>query len=54
MICISDWRHCAGAYSLRPILQHGEERLLRNLDLADLLHALLAFFLLLEELALAA
>ena len=34
-------------------LQHGQERLLRDLDRADLLHALLALFLLLEELALA-
>src|SRR5512139_2291194 len=34
-------------------LQHREEGLLRDLDLAELLHALLAFFLLLEQLALA-
>src|SRR5215210_8925753 len=36
-----------------PELQDREERLLRNLDAADLLHALLAFLLLLEQLALA-
>src|SRR6185437_1646695 len=35
-------------------LQHGEERLLRNVHLADPLHALLALFLLFEQLALAA
>ena len=34
-------------------LQHGQEGLLRNLDRAELLHALLAGFLLLEQLALA-
>src|SRR5215208_1708998 len=34
-------------------LENGQERLLRNLDGADLLHALLPLFLLLEELALA-
>src|SRR5687767_4381514 len=34
-------------------LQHRQERLLRNLHRADLLHAFLAFFLLVEELALA-
>ena len=34
-------------------LQDGEERLLRNLDRADLLHALLALLLFLEQLALA-
>src|SRR4051812_15550503 len=34
-------------------LQHGEERFLRDLDAPDLFHALLAFFLLLEQLALA-
>ena len=37
---------------LRADLQHGQERFLRNLDAADLLHPLLAFFLLLEQLAL--
>src|SRR5215210_7952181 len=36
-----------------PELEHREERLLRHLDAADLLHALLAFLLLLEQLALA-
>src|SRR5688500_7965528 len=35
-------------------LEDGEEGLLRNLHAADHLHALLALFLLLEELALAA
>src|SRR5262245_50101603 len=34
-------------------LERGDERLLRNLDLAELAHALLALLLLLEELALA-
>src|SRR5450755_4914737 len=34
-------------------LQHREKSLLRNLDLADLFHALLAGLLLLEQLALA-
>src|SRR5262245_43847577 len=34
-------------------LQDGEKRFLRNLHLADLLHPLLALFLLLEQLALA-
>jgi hypothetical protein len=34
-------------------LQDGQERLLGNFDAADLLHALLAGFLLLEQLALA-
>ena len=34
-------------------LQHGQEGFLRDLDRADLLHALLAFLLLLEQLALA-
>src|SRR6185503_3531906 len=33
-------------------LEDGEKRFLRNLDRADLLHALLSFFLLLEQLAL--
>src|SRR5215510_14486581 len=36
-----------------PEVEHGEERLLRDLDAADLLHALLPLLLLLEELALA-
>src|SRR5215472_11937901 len=35
-------------------LQHGEECLLRDLDVPELFHALLAFLLFLEELALAA
>src|SRR5262245_55748724 len=34
-------------------VEHGEERLLRDLDSADLLHAPLALLLLLEQLALA-
>src|SRR5436189_6454102 len=34
-------------------LEHRQERLLRDLDTADLLHALLAFLLALEQLALA-
>src|SRR6267142_3567891 len=34
-------------------LEDGEKRFLRNLDRADLLHALFPFFLLLEQLALA-
>src|SRR5262245_33609498 len=37
---------------LRAHLQHGEKRFLRDLDLSDPLHALLAFLLFLEELAL--
>ena len=37
-----------------PHLQHREKRFLRNVDLADALHALLALLLLLEQLALAA
>src|SRR6185436_1964642 len=36
-----------------PPLQDGEERLLRNLHRADLLHAFLALFLFVEQLALA-
>src|SRR6188768_550196 len=39
--------------ALLPDLEHRQERLLRDLHLADALHALLAFFLLLEQLALA-
>ena len=38
---------------LRPNLEHREERFLRDLDAADALHPLLAFLLLLEQLALA-
>src|SRR6266851_1812521 len=41
------------AIRIRSHLQHGKERFLRDLHLPDLLHALLAFLLLLEELALA-
>src|SRR6266436_6430473 len=37
----------------RSALEHRQERFLRQLDLADLLHALLSLLLLLEELALA-
>src|SRR5256885_10323209 len=39
--------------SLHIHLQRGDERLLRDVDLAELAHALLAFLLLLQELALA-
>src|SRR5688572_6178765 len=42
------------ASGLPPYLQHREEGLLRDLDLTELLHAFLALFLFLEELALAA
>src|SRR5690606_33181947 len=41
-----------GSSLLVPNLQHRQERLLRNLDGADALHPLLAFLLLLEQLAL--
>ena len=44
--------HRRGPRSLAT-LEHGQERLLRDLDPPDLLHALLPFLLLLEELALA-
>src|SRR5438046_483721 len=37
-----------------PNVEHGEERLLRHLDRADLLHPFLSRLLLLEQLALAA
>src|SRR5260370_25719739 len=37
----------------RRNLQHGEERFLRNVNLADTLHAALAFFLFFEEFAFA-
>src|SRR5258707_13328795 len=37
----------------RGDLEHGEEGFLRNVDLADALHAALAFFLLFEEFTLA-
>src|SRR5262245_58853005 len=40
-------------FGLSAHLQHGEKRFLRDLHFADLLHALLAFFLFLEQLALA-
>src|SRR4026209_364731 len=43
------WRSFMGGSAL----QHRQERLLRNLDLSDLLHPFLAFLLLLEQLALA-
>src|SRR5229473_7801219 len=39
-------------FAVRPHLEHGKKRFLRDLHLAHLLHALLAFLLLLEELAL--
>src|SRR5947209_20326467 len=41
------------AFSVSAHFQHGQERFLRDLDLADTLHPLLAFLLLLEQLALA-
>src|SRR4029453_1252381 len=49
---------CASAFSSSLLatavhFQYGEERLLRNLDRADLLHPLLALLLLLQQLALA-
>src|SRR5688572_29437210 len=43
----------AGPSSTIAPLQHGEECLLRNLHRPHLLHALIAFFLLVEQLALA-
>src|ERR1019366_95102 len=42
-----------GFGSFTPDLQYRQEGLLRNLDLSHLLHALLALFLLFEQLALA-
>src|SRR3954465_9107681 len=47
---------CRSAPLALPVvakLEHGQERLLGNLDTADLLHALLAFLLTLEQLSLA-
>ena len=44
----------AGAHLLVVQVEHGQERLLRHLDAADLLHPLLALLLLLEQLPLAA
>src|SRR3954465_8730176 len=44
--------NCRRTCGLVGDLQHRQKRFLRNLDRADLLHALLALFLLLEELAL--
>src|SRR5437868_3275315 len=41
-----------GAFSLVPRLQNGHERFLRNVYRANALHALLALFLLLQQLAL--
>ena len=38
---------------IAPRLQHAEKRFLRNLDLAEGFHSLLAFLLLLEEFAFA-
>src|SRR5690242_6799223 len=46
---IGNWRGL-----LLADLEHGQEGLLRNVHLADPLHALLAFFLLFQQLALAA
>src|SRR5688572_11459832 len=45
-------RAARASFPFRPHLQHGQKRLLRNVDLPDPLHALLPFFLLLEQLAL--
>src|SRR5437660_2271588 len=45
--------HQPSAVVFRVHLQHRQERFLRDLDLADPLHPLLAFLLLLEHLALA-
>src|SRR5581483_11693813 len=47
-------RLASRAPSALPVseVQHGQERFLRNLDSTDLLHALLALLLLLEELSL--
>jgi hypothetical protein len=48
------WRRRPGRGRVISVdLQHGEEGLLRDLDVPDHLHALLAFLLLLEQLALA-
>src|SRR3954451_25018985 len=44
--------HAPGRASI-PALQDRHERFLRDVDAADALHALLAFFLFLEQLALA-
>src|SRR3954471_8714923 len=48
-------RSASGASAVAVVaqLEHGEERLLRDLDAPDLLHALLALLLALEQLALA-
>src|SRR5262245_32036600 len=43
----------ASTRSLRFQIQHGEKSFLRNIDLADALHAALSFFLLFQQLALA-
>src|SRR5437016_889441 len=47
------WRTSGGLPVARPNLEHRQERLLRDLDPADLLHPLLPRLLLLEQLALA-
>src|SRR5688572_18686565 len=44
---------CSISEGLIPALQDRHERLLRDVDAADALHALLAFLLLLQQLALA-
>src|ERR1700733_15464494 len=44
---------CSWFLFFAPDLQYGQEGFLRNLHRADLLHALLAFLLLLQQLALA-
>src|SRR6188472_4459692 len=46
-------RACGSPLLLAVEVQDGEERLLRHLDAADLLHPLLALLLLLEQLPLA-
>ena len=50
----SDFWKAVGHHDSVPDLEHRQERFLRDLDAADALHPLLAFLLLLEQLALAA
>ena len=47
------WNRRCSSPSLVAHLQHGQERLLGNLDVPDLLHPLFPFFLLFEQLPLA-
>src|SRR4051812_40346577 len=49
----SPWARTAVARPSLFHLEHREERLLRDLDVTDLFHPLFAFFLSLEQLALA-